>query len=146
MQTTDFKERVKKATLFLSIGLYLTSLTQQCYCTESSCGDSIAAVISGVFGFFFGGAALTWLANPVLLYVWITINNIRNSLIASIFAFVLALSFLFFHEVISDEAGHYSKIISYRTGYWLWLASILTMTVGNCYRHVTSKQEIKAIS
>lgn len=83
-------------------------------------------------GFVFGGAALTWLANPLLITSWIVVNrNRRLSFLTSTLAFVLSLSFLFFEEVISDEAGHYSKIISYESGYWLWLSSTVVMAMGN---------------
>jgi hypothetical protein len=133
---------VKKATLLLSVGLYLASLTQKCYCTESSCGDSIAVVISGLFGFLLGGAALTWLANPMLWFAWVSFNNAKRSLVASTISFALSLSFIFFDEVISDEAGHYSKILNYKAGYWLWLASAFTMVFG-AYIHYLKEKESK---
>ncbi len=58
---------------FISCGIFLISLTQTSYCTESSCGDSIACLISGSIGFILGGAALTWLANPLLFISWFII-------------------------------------------------------------------------
>ncbi|MGC4023190.1 MAG: hypothetical protein QM734_15225 [Cyclobacteriaceae bacterium] len=62
------KMNIEKAALLLSIALFLISLTQKCFCTDGGgCGDSIAVLITGSFGFLLGGAALTWLANPLLL-------------------------------------------------------------------------------
>jgi len=42
---------------------------------------------------------------------------------------------MLFDHVIDDEAGHYSKIKSLETGYWLWLASSLTILLGAYILH-----------
>lgn len=123
---------MKKIFLYSSIGLFACSLTQQCYCTTASCGYSIAVVITGIFCFAFGGASLAWLANPLLLTSWILVNkNPTRSLVTSLLATSISLSFLLFREVIDDEAGHYAEITSYRSGYWLWVLSSATMLIGN---------------
>ena len=106
-------------------------LTQKCYCTTTSCGDSIMALFSGTIGFLFGGAALTWLANPLLILFWFTMKNAKRSLICSLFAVLISLSFLLFKTVISDEAGNYSLIVSRQLGYWLWVTSSSIMLIGN---------------
>jgi hypothetical protein len=48
------KQIVSKAATVISIGLFMYALTQKCYCTTASCGDSIAALLSGTIGFIFG--------------------------------------------------------------------------------------------
>lgn len=117
--------------LLLSIILFSVSLSQKAYCTTSICGDSLAVFILGFFGLFSGGAAFCWLANPLLFFSWITIRKTKISLKLSLLSTLIALSFLLFDKVIDDEAGHYKEIIGYRTGYWLWLCSNVSMLIGN---------------
>jgi hypothetical protein len=132
--------------LILSIGLFICSLTQPSYCTTTGCGDSIAVFISGAIGFLLGGAALTWLANPLLFISWFLINRKpKLSLITSLTATLIALSFLLFKQVINDEAGNYSNIISYKPGYWLWLSSSIAMFGGNLHSFTTTKMENKKL-
>ena len=83
-------------------------------------------------GLFAGGAALTWLANPLLIFSWFALkSNPKLSFISSIGATLLASSFLLFDKIIDNEAGHYNEIVSYGTGYWLWLFSCATITIGS---------------
>jgi hypothetical protein len=129
--------------VFFSITIFVGSLTQKCYCTTMSCNNSMMILFTGAIGFLYGGAALTWLANPLLLISWLTSNrNPKLSLVSSIFAMLLSASFLHFKKIISDEGGNYKQIISYQLGYWLWLASILTMVINNCIRYVRQHNEI----
>ena len=130
-----------KIILFLSIGLFIFSLTQKCFCTNVSCGDSSAALFSGTFGFFSSPAGFTWLANPAVLFSWIYLNKkTRQSLIASIIAVALCISFLFFKRIMVDEAGNYGQIISYKSGYWLWMSSMVVMLIGNLTLHLLKKR------
>ncbi len=129
-------KNIKITTLGLSIGLLIVALTQKCYCTTSLCGDSIAVFIFGIFGMFFGGAALCWLANPLLIFSWIFIKKNKVSSLLSLFSTLIALSFLLFDEIIDDEAGHYRKIVGYELGYWLWVCSNLAMLLGNLFNEV----------
>jgi hypothetical protein len=117
----------------ISIVIFITSLTQNDFCTTRSCGDSIASFISGFIGVFMGGATISWLANPLLFVSWgcFLSRSIKTSLIISLLALLLSLSFLTFKEVMVDEAGHMGQIISYQAGYWLWVLSALTMVIGN---------------
>ena len=132
MYIIDNKKKLKNSILLISISVFIFSLTQKCFCTASNCGDSIVVLLFGFLGITTGGAAITWIANPALLISWIFIKkDLKKSLIASIVASTFAVSFLFFESVISDEAGHYSKIINYKIGYWLWLSSCLIMLIGN---------------
>ncbi len=128
------KKHLKLLILVLSLSLFIASLTQKCYCTSNSCGDSLAALLVGIFGVFTGGAGLTWLANPLLFAAWIFWKeDLRFSLWASTVATAVSLSFLSFDTIMVDEAGHYSKIISYQAGYWLWVSSSMTMLLGNLF-------------
>jgi len=132
----------RKWTLFTSIGLFIISLTQTGYCTTNLCRSSIDCLITGALGFLYGGAAMTWLANPVLIASWALANrNLWLSLTGSILATIISLSFLLFHHVLDNEAGHLNTIISYKAGYWLWLASSLTMLAGNAIVWIKGQHE-----
>jgi hypothetical protein len=125
-------KRIRIIALITSILLFLISLTQKCYCTTNTCGDSLAVLIMGVLGIFYGGAVLTWLANPVLLTAWISVKvGPRVSLVSSLVSFVISLSFMAFNSIVDNEGGGYNAIISYEAGYWLWLSSSFVMFAGN---------------
>jgi hypothetical protein len=71
--------------------------------------------------------SIAWWANPVLLVSWITLSRTPKnpilSLVLSITALALMLSFLFAGDVIADEGGGRTAVISYGAGYWCWVAS-----------------------
>ena len=126
---------IKNLTLTLSVGLFIISLTQNPYCTSQGCGETwsgLAILISGIFGFFLCLANTTWLANPLIFFAWFYAKkDPKTSLILSGIAGLLAISFLFFDNIITDEAGNISKIVAYKSGYWLWVSSMITMLLGN---------------
>lgn len=127
------RNRVRKITLIISVVLFAVSLTQKCYCTDHSCADSIAVLFSGIFGFYLCFANLTWLANPLLIASWILVSRkIHISIITSLLASIICFSFLLSTKIIDNEGGYYSTITSYKLGYWLWVASNLSMLIGNC--------------
>lgn len=124
--------KLKWAVLNLSILAFAISLTQECYCTTDSCGNSAMALIVGPLGLCFGGAGFSWLANPLLFIAWFSImKKPLKTFIISMLSAALMLLFLFFKQIISDEAGNYSTIVSYKLGYWLWLLSVGIMLVGS---------------
>jgi hypothetical protein len=127
---------IRRVLYFLSIGLFLVAITQPTYCTDGvGCSTSfagLAILISGAVGFFACASGFTWLANPILFYSWYKRNtNHQASLVASILSTVLACSFLFFKKVIVNEGGEENDITVYQLGYWLWLASSVSMLIGN---------------
>lgn len=124
--------KFKKVILNLSILAFAISLTQECYCTSASCGNSTMALIVGPLGLCFGGAGFSWLANPLLFIAWFSFRaKPLNTVIISVISVALMLSFIFFKQIISDEAGNYSTIVSYQLGYWLWLLSGGIMLAGS---------------
>lgn len=121
---------ISKIALYSSIGLFIISLTQPCYCTEAGCGEQFGGLmilITGSLAFFSFPAGITWLANVTLFIAWTARKSMRTALVASIISSVLSFSFLFFTEVMVNEAGGMSPVIRYQSGYWLWLASSLIM-------------------
>jgi F0F1-type ATP synthase assembly protein I len=78
------------------------------------------------------GATFTWLANPIILFaLFIFRHNKRTALTLSIISTVLILLFLVFDKVVDNEAGHYSKLIELKLGYWFWLCSSLSILIGS---------------
>jgi len=127
-----------KLALAISIVLFIVSLTQNAYCTTNLCRPGYDAFICGaLFGFATGGASWTWFANPLLFISWFRWKSAdRTSFTISIIAFCIALTFLFLPVVGDNEAGHINRIISRDLGYWLWLASALTMLVSNTLPYI----------
>ncbi len=124
----------------ISLSLFLLSLTQETFCTSSSCHKSsggLSVLIMGLIGNIFlmgisSTAIFTWIANPLLFLSWITKkSNMKQSLTFSIFSFIFSFSFLFFDKIMMDESGSLRKIHGYRIGYFLWLLSTFTMMLGN---------------
>ncbi|MDB5133274.1 MAG: hypothetical protein JWR02_3023 [Mucilaginibacter sp.] len=134
------KKTVNGMFLIISMALLVGSFTQKCYCTIYHCVDSLAALISGTAGFFCSWAGATWLANPLLITSWILIKrNSKLSLITSLLASLIALSFLLFTKVLDNENGDLNEIISYKLGYWLWVSSSSTMLIGNTISYFSKR-------
>tara|TARA_R110001606_G_scaffold379260_1_gene539218 strand:+ start:1426 stop:1869 length:444 start_codon:yes stop_codon:yes gene_type:complete len=129
------KTKKQKIFLFISIGVFIISLTQKSYCSSYGFCDNFGflSVLIGWLGvFMLHIPAFTWLANPLLLGSWFFFKKKpKTSLILSIIAFILMLSFLLVDEIISNEAGTKSKVVFYGLGYWLWVLSSFMMILGN---------------
>lgn len=132
-------KKLKNFLLLTSILLFLFSLTQKCYCTTSTCSDSIIVFILGWAAIFTSGAGLVWFANPLLIFSWFMLKrNLKTSMFVSVFASLISLSFLLFETIIDNEGGGHNSIISYKSGYWTWVASSMVMMVGTfvlMFRH-----------
>lgn len=46
-------------------------------------------------------------------------------------AFIISMLFLTSGSVLDNENGNYHPIVSYESGYWLWLCSCLITMIGN---------------
>jgi hypothetical protein len=136
-----------KTLLIISILCFLFSLTQECYCTDNGCGgewSGLAILFSGTFGFFLCPAALTWLANPAIFLSWVFLGKkIKVSLFASGIAVCLSIAFLFFHQVITNEGGTLSQILNYKTGYWLWVLSMIIMFINTAMLYFFDRNPLK---
>jgi hypothetical protein len=129
---------MRKLWLLMSIVLFMSSLVFKSYCTAtSSCANiNFGGLLSLVFGlvgvFMLHFPAFPWLANPLLFVSWITYKKKpKTSLILSILSLLFMLSFLLVDEIISNEAGMKSKVVSYGLGYWLWVMSAIFIIIGN---------------
>lgn len=137
----DKINKIPKAMTWVSLLFYLLSLTQQSYCTTLMCRGSLDALIMGSIGLLFGGANVTWLANPILYLSWIFRRRTKVGIVLSALAFIISISFLLFDRIVDNESGHLNKIVSYEAGYWLWISSSITMVVGSLLRVLNNSNE-----
>ncbi len=128
------KNKKQKLFLFISIGIYIASLTQKSYCTSGGSCEYFSGLLTIIFGWvgvlMLHLPAMPWLANPILLASWVLFKKKpKLSFILSIVAFFLMLSFLLVDEIIVNDGSTKSKIIFYGLGYWLWVQSAFTMLI-----------------
>ena len=120
----------KKIFVIISIFIFLISLTQKAFYVDNEFENSISSIFCLLMGWLgmagFGASCFVWLANPLLFISWgLILKNKKIALRFSLAACIFSISFLLFKRVLIDEAGSYSKIISYGSGYWLWISSML---------------------
>ncbi|NJB82800.1 hypothetical protein [Wenyingzhuangia aestuarii] len=143
------KKRIfKRITFLLSLILFLTSLSQNTFLVTNG-RESIGSF--GLMAFLFGwmniyGAGISWIANPLLLSSWITLftKKWKLPMILSFLAMLFSLSFLLFHEVVTNEGGGKSRIIAYDFGYKLWLSSCIINFFGNLIIHSAEVKILKS--
>ncbi|WP_264566017.1 hypothetical protein [Flavobacterium sp. N3904] len=141
-------ERIKSITINISLLLFFISLTQNAikidYHGECSI-SSLSYLLTGSTAFAGGGLLeeIIWLANPLCLYAIIMLQrNDRKAIIFSCIASVLAISFSFWTEILGSESGSLAKILSLELGYFLWLLSIITLTIGTFLFFIVEKKEL----
>lgn len=130
------KNKKQKMILFLSVGIYIISLTQKSYCTIGGTCEYFSGLLNLIFGWFgifkLHFPAFPWLANPLLFLSWFLFNKEPNkSLVLNVIVFVLMLSFLFVNKIIVNDGSTYSIVNFYGLGYWLWVLSSFIMLIGN---------------
>jgi hypothetical protein len=130
------KNKKQKMILFLSVGIYIISLTQKSYCTIGGTCEYFSGLLNLIFGWFgvfkLHFPAFPWLANPLLFLSWFLFNKEpKKSLVLNVIVFVLMLSFLFVNKIIVNDGSTYSIVNFYGLGYWLWVLSSFIMLIGN---------------
>jgi hypothetical protein len=126
------QSNAQKTLLLLSIGLFVLSLFNICFCTSQGCRSSSEALLIGWLAMFACDAAVTWLANPFLFVAWVLMaKQKRLAWVFALLAAVLSSLFLTFEVVIENEAGQFNAITKIGLGYWLWLASCVATLVGS---------------
>lgn len=124
-------EKLKKYFQRISILLFILSLTQKCYCTTTTCSDSIMVFLLGWAAIISGGAGICWVANPLLYVSWMLLKkNLKASMFLAMGATLTSLAFLLFGSISDNEGGVQHQIISYKAGYWLWTGSAICMLIG----------------
>ena len=127
----------KKYLFILSVSIYFLSLLFVGFYASFDVSNvvtrGIFLVLIGPFYLMYGGAALTWFANPLIWMSWILKKNNLLSLIFSSLSLSLALCFMGFDIV--NKAGTCqgtdwqtnpcdAQIFELGIGYYLWVLSI----------------------
>ncbi|PUB35449.1 hypothetical protein C8J95_101121 [Elizabethkingia sp. YR214] len=126
-------------TLIISIALFIASLTQIAVNMGSDYMLSVACLLLGWAEVFEGGIA--WLANPLLFISWLLLL-IKQPKIAAplcLITFLLSLSYLSTSTITVNEGGGKASITSYGLGYYLWLASSISLFIGNIWTIISNK-------
>ncbi len=125
---------LKRPAIYLSVGLFLFSLTRPAFVVndgralESS--NSFLYFIIGGIAILGGGTSefLVWLANPLyFIALFLLFKNKKGSIFFIIIANLLAISFSRWKEILISESGSTGKIISFCSGYYLWVASMIVL-------------------
>lgn len=133
------RKQIKLAIVVTSIIVFAISLTQNAFTAklaESNGMSSLECFLTGSIAFLGGGIAeqFVWFANPLLLisiyFLW---NDNRKAILISLASFLIALSFMLWDEVLKSESGATTKILSLELGYYLWIASIGILLIGNFF-------------
>lgn len=145
-------KQIKFLTIALSLLLLLLSLSQSAiivnYAGEKRIDESLGCFLGGGFSFIGGGLfeTIIWLANPLsLIAIKHFLKNDPKAVLFSLLASGLAISFSFWNEVLGAESGAMAKIISFELGYYLWLSSILVLTIGILINYrITLKESLQS--
>jgi hypothetical protein len=121
----------------LSLELLIVSLTQNAIVRGF---NNVIEAQSSAELFFMGATAILggglfewiiWLANPLSLFAMIDLWKGKKSAINKCYiALVLAISFAFWNSILGSESGSMATIISLQLGYYLWVLSIVVLTIG----------------
>jgi len=136
--------------IILSLLLFGASLTKNAitfnYNNEIKTASSIDYLFMGSMAFLGGGLCeqIIWMANPLGLFALIHLikNNDKKAVVSSFIACCLAISFSFWNDILGAESGTMANIISLELGYYLWLSSILILTIGIFIYYRASLKEI----
>lgn len=137
----------RKWALYLTLGLFLLSLTQPAFYIDRVDFDAwsspIGLLLMGWLGILAGDSAcLAWIANPLLILGGVSLFKFdRFAPILGILALGVSLTFLGQEQIISSEAPTYSKITEIKLGYWLWIISIGAFTLSSIYLSLTKPKD-----
>ena len=132
-KVNSLRKPILLAGAFISLSLYVISLTREAYCTTAGCEASWSAALFGLFFFFATEANLVWFANPFFLAALIfSFYSPYKALLLSLVGLSIALSFLGCDKVLSGGMGGGTfEIIKYMSGYWFWVSSIGNIAIFN---------------
>ena len=122
------------ATRTLSIGAYVLALLLPAFYEARASLPVMYSFWLPFVGWMGSFWYIEWFANPLIVYSWILVrrNALMNATFASLFAAALILVFLSRKNMMlfGFEGDNQPAITGYGAGYWLWLASTLTMAIG----------------
>jgi hypothetical protein len=133
---------IQNSIIAISLITFAISLTQTAVITNES-ESAISYFCIG--GFLIGFSEwFIWLANPLyLLSIILFKKNNKMAILSGVTATGLSASFSLWNVIkATNEAGTIIPIKSFEAGYYLWTASISTLTLGILYYFlVVTKQK-----
>lgn len=127
---------IKILIIIISLTVFFISLTKNAVtinCIEIETVPSLDYFLMGSTAFLGGGMLeqIIWFANPLsLISIYLLAINKKSAIKLSLSALFLAVSFSSWKEILGAESGSTAKIISLEMGYFLWVLSILILTIG----------------
>ncbi|MBT2621969.1 hypothetical protein [Chryseobacterium sp. ISL-6] len=117
--------------IIVSLAIFIISLTQTAVYTKGNEMHAFACFLLGWMDLF--GEGVAWLANPLFFIAlfFLLLKQVKISTVFSFLAICMSLYYLSAESITVDEAGHKSPIVSYGLGYYLWIASGLSLFIGN---------------
>jgi len=131
--------------IWISVLIFLISLTQVCmvyqYFGIVNYPSYLAFLVGwthfGVGGFWEG---CIWLANPLyFIGLFLLYKKNDRAFLPFICSSILVLTFLSFETLTMTRSGRIAPIIELKSGYFLWLTSILFITFSSLYLKITEK-------
>ncbi|MDN3676622.1 hypothetical protein QWY90_04780 [Flavobacterium paronense] len=138
---------IKILTIILSLLIFFISLNKNAVTIDYQGIKTVPSLdyfFMGSIAFLGGGLLeeIIWLANPLsLISIFLLLMNKRSSYKLSLSALILAVSFSSWNELLGAESGASAKIISLELGYYLWVLSILILTIGTYIYFKLQKDE-----
>lgn len=132
---------ILNVSFLLSIATYILSLCFAGYYDNhyNSEPGALLVLFGGLLAMG-GGAAITWLANPILWYAWAKRKKTKNAFVASLVSTLFILLFLMFDKIsgggttfgTDGQVGSCDiQIQSCGAGYYLWFSSSIIFLIGN---------------
>jgi len=130
---------IKTITILVSLTIFVVSLNYNAITLDFQGVKPVPSIEYFLMGStaILGGGLLEWimwLANPLslltIIYLW---KDNRIARLTSIISMSLALIFSTWNEILGAESGSMGKIVSLEVGYYLWLTSIIVLTIGTNY-------------
>lgn len=132
--------------IFISLIIFFISLTQVCIVYQYFGIVNYPSYLAFLVGWMhFGGGGFwegcIWLANPLyFIGLFLIFKKNKRAVFPLICSSILALIFLSFENLMMTKSGRIAPIIELKSGYFLWLASILFITFSSIYLKVTEKK------
>jgi hypothetical protein len=131
---------------FISITLFLVGMTQPAF--NQDLQSDPAPMAGGLLAIGWMGILVgyfEWIANPLMLFSWISafFRRYSQAAVGAAVAFVVILSFLRHSNMVwpGDNGEKTATITGYDPGYWLWLASAAVMAIGSGLSHWAQRSE-----
>ncbi|AZB19364.1 hypothetical protein EG352_17055 [Chryseobacterium indologenes] len=124
---------MKKSNIILlfSLFLFIASLPFTAVFAQSHEMSGLACFLLGWAEMQGGGIA--WMVNPLMFFAafFFLLKKPKISAVISFIAVCLTFCYLSVGEITVNEAGHKFPITGYGAGYFLWIASCLSLFAGS---------------